>query len=63
MTNSYGRDQFKRADPPQIIFHVEVATGTLADALRRDQAQVVMEVLTWAASDPEQREADPRQAG
>jgi hypothetical protein len=63
MTNSYGRDQFKRADLPQIVFHVEVATGALADALRRDQAQVVMEVLTWAASDPEQGEADPRQAG
>jgi hypothetical protein len=63
MTKSYGRDQFERADPPQIIFHVEVVTGALADALRRDQAQVVMEVLTWAASDQAQEGADPRRAG
>lgn len=63
MTKSYGRDQFKRVDPPQTIFHVEVVSGALADALRRDQAQVVMEVLTWAASNQAQEEADPRQAG
>jgi hypothetical protein len=63
MTESYGRDQFKRAEPPQIIFHVEVVTGALAEALRRDQAQVVMEVLTWAASDAMSREAVPRRVG
>ena len=63
MTQPYGRDQFKRADPPKIIFHVEVVTGALAETLRRDQAQVVMEVLTWAASDVTSREAVPRRVG
>lgn len=63
MDRAYGQDPFKRADRPQIVFHVEVISGELAEALRRDQAQVVLEVLTWAASDATSREADLRPAG
>ena len=61
---SYGRDPFARQEPPQIVFHIEVATGALAESLRIGQAQVTLEVLTWAAALEETSlAADPRQAG
>lgn len=43
------RRPFTRADPPQVEFHIEYVTGELGEELHRRQAEVVMEVLQWAA--------------
>lgn len=63
MTAAYRRNQFKRADSPEVVFHVEIAAGEHAAALRMEQARVIMEVLKWAASDATSPAVDPRQAG
>lgn len=44
MKSAYREDPFKRADSPQIVFHVEIATGDLAKTLRIEQAKVILEV-------------------
>ncbi|MEY9855122.1 hypothetical protein ABH935_000721 [Catenulispora sp. GAS73] len=63
MNTTYGQDLFKRADSPQVVFHVEIVTGDLADSLRIEQAKIVMEVLEWVSSEENRRAAGPRQDG
>ena len=58
---SYGRRLPKRADNPTVEYVIEYATGEVAQALRREQAEVVLEVLRWLAR--QQRSGDSPMTG
>ncbi|MFJ9618842.1 hypothetical protein [Streptomyces noursei] len=44
---SYRPDRFRKSTAPDVVFEVELANGEEAEALRRLQRQVMVEVMTW----------------
>jgi len=47
--DSGGQSGFRRAEYPELVFEVEIATGSLGETLRRAQIRAIREVTEWVA--------------